>query len=194
MLTVVSWCQETTILLFRRNERRSSLEIARVFVAVFASAGILFVEYRLAVPGLVTVILAQLLAGTARALHRFILEWAPETFDYQRTNILLCSAGLFIAGAAATYHTEESWAGLYHALQREHYSLLLVNALVTATAILTGQSLVLPMNEVYVKADKSSRLHSSTKITTLLLMVSSIGLASTLSLRRSYTSWYVIPG
>jgi hypothetical protein len=190
MLTVVSWCQETTIVLFGRKERQSRLEIMRVFVAILASVGILVVEYRLTVPGLVTGILAQLLAGTARALHRFILEWAPETFHHQRVNILLCGAGLFITGAVATYHAEESWAGLFHALQREHYSLLLINALATATAILTGQSLVLLKNEPYAKSDKSSPLHSSTKITTLTFMVGSIGLASTLSLRRSYTSWY----
>ena len=189
MLVAVPRCLETSIMLFRSKERRSQLEIARIFLALLACVGILGAEYRLHVAGLVTAILALLLAGIARALRQFISEQMPDTFHEARTNILLCGTGLVITGTVATYHAEESWGGFFNALQPNHFLLLAANALFTATAMLIGQSLLSPMDEV----DSGTAIYPteySWYYLTPVLMVGALGLASTLTLRRSYMSWY----
>jgi hypothetical protein len=190
MLTAVSWCLKTSVLLSRSKERRSQIEIARLLVTILACVGILVVEYRLLVAGLITAILALGLDGIARALRQVIFEQMPETFDTRRANILLCGAGLVITGTTAAYNAGESWGRFFYALKREQLPLVALNALATAIAMLMGHSLFFPVDEADGNSRKVPAEHSWSHVAIPTLMVGSIGLASTLRLRRSYMSWY----
>ena len=190
MLTAVSWCLETLTTLLRSPGRWSQQELTRVVLSVLACVGVLVVEYRLLVPGLITAILAVLLAGLARALRRIVSEQVPTTFHTARINILTCGAGLVITGVIVAFQAEDTWTGFLAVLKLRHLPLLFANAVVTAAAILTGQSIFFPLDKLdtYLTTSRTHLVWSYFVIP--MFMVASIGLAMTLSLRRSYMSSY----
>ncbi|KAF2685580.1 hypothetical protein K458DRAFT_441994 [Lentithecium fluviatile CBS 122367] len=85
-----------------------------------------------------------------------------------------------------------TWAGFFDALQLRNVPLLAVNALATAAAILMGQSILFPIDEVSSESDNFPGVLGWSDTATPWLMVGSIGLASTLTLRRSYLSFFQI--
>jgi hypothetical protein len=186
MLTAISWCDEASILLFLSKGRRPRLEMTRILIAVLCCIGILACEYRLLVAGLLTAIPAVHLAGVARALRHIVADRIPTSLDTGRTNILLCCVGIAVAGSCTAYRADETWAGFLDSFQLKHVPVLSVNALATTAAILLGQSILFPMDNVGSSSDACLDNRSWSDLTTPLLMTGAIGLETVLRLRRSY--------
>lgn len=169
---------------------RSKQDIARVVIVTFACAGILLGEYRLLVPGLETAIPALLLAGIARALRYLSVDDMPgQLRDPRRMNVLFCGTGLAITLACTLFRTNETWSKFFSALELEHLPLLAVNTMATVIAMLMGQSILYPMDNVRTEAEDVRYHGSIDDMLTLLTMTGIAGLSSTLMLRRSYASW-----
>ncbi|KAF2641348.1 hypothetical protein P280DRAFT_468980 [Massarina eburnea CBS 473.64] len=190
MLAVVSPCAEAIVHLIRAPSPRSRLEMARVTIAALGCAGILLGEYRLLVPALQSAIPAMLLAGAARAYRSITVDQSTSiTCDSQRMRILFCTFGLAITGLWAHSRDDESWVLFFHSIRIQHVPLLIVNCVATAIALLLGQSILLPLDDVTNDTKDAENDNSIFEMLALATMVGTIGIWSTLVLRRSYMSW-----
>jgi hypothetical protein len=164
--------------------------MVRVAVAALGCAGILLGEYRLLVPVLESAIPAVFIAGAARAYRSIAVnESTSPSCDPRRMRILFCCAGLPITGVWALFRGDESWNRFFYVLQMRNMPLLILNCVATAIALLLGQSILLPLEETTddsVESQFDSTIHG---MLTLVTMAGTVGLWSTLVLRRSYMSW-----
>jgi hypothetical protein len=186
MMAAVAWCDESAILLFINKDCRSRSNIARISTAALCCIGISVSDYRLLVPGLLTAMPAVHLAGFAGALRHIAADRFPAVVGAGRTNILLCCVGLAITGVCATCRGDETWVEIWEHLQLQHVPILSVNAMATATAILLGQSILLPLDSAGSGHDVFERRDTIM----FLLMTGATGLTAVLQVRRSYTGTF----
>ncbi|KAF1956525.1 hypothetical protein CC80DRAFT_444984 [Byssothecium circinans] len=190
MLAAISPCVESLIHLVRSKAPRSRLEMARIAVVAIGSASILLGEYRLLVPVLESAIPAVVFIGLARAYRSMTIEkTSTAACDSQRTRILFCGSGLAITGLWALSRPDESWALFFHAMRMSDVPLLIFNCVATAIAMLLGQSILLPLDGAMNESQDHENASSVAEMLALLTMTGTVGIWSTLVLRRSYMSW-----
>lgn len=164
--------------------------MARVAVAILGSALILLGEYRLLVPVLESAIPAVILAGVARAYRSITFDQSSNTAcDSQWMRILFCASGLAITGIWTLFRGDESWALFFHAMDMDQIPLLILNCVATAIAMLLGQSLLLPLDDIMNDSSAPENDHGIAEMLVLVTMAGAVGIWSTLLLRRSYMSW-----
>lgn len=168
---------------------RSTVNALRLALLLLACAGILFVEYRLMVPSLITSSSAMLLLGLASALKKLAAKHYPGGAPTKSTDASwLVGAGVLIAAFCAT----SGWPDEHrNPLGRENWLLRALNAFSTGAALLIGGSVLFPLEKSH--DDPSYRYAGSQRVNdafTQLAMTAITGCFTTLSLRRSYSSWY----
>ncbi|KAF2786050.1 hypothetical protein K505DRAFT_400200 [Melanomma pulvis-pyrius CBS 109.77] len=183
MLSMLSYLVKLVIL------DRSRLTWLRCAILAISCAGILYGEYRLLVAGLLTSIPAALLAGLAGALYSIAADRLPDAIsDPRRINILFCCSGLAITSFCA-FHAENTLA-FQNSLELKYMPTLAVNAFTTAMAILIGKSFLLPIDMIEHRRSPSSRNKARIfDAATVLALSGVVGCATTLMLRRSYTTY-----
>ncbi|USP73366.1 uncharacterized protein yc1106_00640 [Curvularia clavata] len=168
---------------------RSTMDALRLGLLLLACAGTLFVEYRLMVPSLITSILAMLLLGLANALKKLSAKHYPGSAPAKSTDAgWFVGAGVLIAAFCAI----SGWPDEHrNPLGRDSWLLRALNAFSTGSALLIGGSVLFPLepsddDSLYHYADSQRVSH----VFTQLAMTAITGCFTTLSLRRSYSSWY----
>lgn len=168
---------------------RSGVDALRLGIHLLACTGILSVEYRLMVPSLITSILAMLMLGLASALRKLASKHYPGVSLSQSTDASwLVAIGILITAFCALSGWPDEHRNL---LDRENLLLRTLNAISTGAALLIGGSVLFPIETI--GNGRSSGYTASQRVSdafTQLTMTAIIGCFTTLSLRRSYSSWY----
>ncbi|PVH97692.1 hypothetical protein DM02DRAFT_673924 [Periconia macrospinosa] len=188
MLAVISPGIEACILVARTQISHVRWQIVQIALIAIGCVGILLGEYRLLVPVLESAIPAVLIAGVARAYYSTTIQNTGITHTSQQLRLLFCGTGFLITGLWALTRQDESWGLFFHAMRFRDVPLLIINCLATAVAMLLGQSILLPLGDPS-SANDEPRNDTVGEMLSLLAMTGTIGLWSTLVLRRSYTSW-----
>ncbi|KAF1946397.1 hypothetical protein EJ02DRAFT_462439 [Clathrospora elynae] len=191
MMITISFFAEDMILLATGYTSQSRVESLRLGLLLLACAGILSMEYRLGVPTLLAGILAMLFAGIANALKKLTHKHYPGDMTSKNAEMMwLVNMGSLVAIAC-----------IFGPWPREHvilfdlgsFPLRAVNACSTAAALLLGGSIFLPLDAHHGSQPPGTTDVPSQRVRdvlTLLALTGITGCFSTLSLRRSYTSWY----
>ncbi|KAL6149942.1 hypothetical protein ACJBU6_11468 [Exserohilum turcicum] len=186
MVATIAFFAEGLILHVFAYTPRSSTDLLRLGLLLLSCAGILFMEYRLQVPSLVTSILAVLLLGLASALKKLAANYYPGEAPTQSTDVIwLVAMGALVAAFCATSDWPEEQGNPFDS---ERMSLRALNAFSTGAAFLLGGSVLFPVETCPASQDAASqRIRDAL---TQLAMTAIVGCFTTLSLRRSYSSLY----
>ncbi|KAF2129832.1 hypothetical protein P153DRAFT_315118 [Dothidotthia symphoricarpi CBS 119687] len=191
MITTIAFVAESLVLSISGIASQTQVEFIRVGLLVSACAGLLFVEYRLNVPGLVASIPAMLLAGAARALWRIASRYCPEEVADCRTQ----TRRLVLMGALVNIiWVIVFWSGdPIFAFDLTSVPLLTFNAITSALALILGKSMLFPIDDEdnYTASEAGNvPVFQNVDIWTLLALTGITGCYATLSQRRSYTNVY----
>ncbi|KAF1843628.1 uncharacterized protein K460DRAFT_316190 [Cucurbitaria berberidis CBS 394.84] len=191
-MTTIAYFVEGLILFVAGLRPQSRAEILRLCLLVPACAGILITEYRLRVPSLLPSILAMLFAGIASALRKLAIEYYPgDMADRNVENRWLVGMGALVAVAWVVLHWPRQHIFMF---DMESVPMLAINACFSAAALLMGGSVLFPMDTHSDSQPPETVDMQSHRIIhdtlTLLTLIGIVGCYSTLSLRRSYISWY----
>ncbi|KZM21331.1 hypothetical protein ST47_g7526 [Ascochyta rabiei] len=191
MITLIAFFAEDLYLHITHAIPHTHAELLRVSLIAFASAALLFTEYRLTVPNLATSIMAMLLAGVARALRKLVIIHHPDVVaeDVIPTSLHVV-AGALIGIAWITVFETGNQA---FAFKVRSIPLLALNASASAVAMLLGNSIILPLYSE--PADTSFQTVGAPvdrlwDALTLTLLTGIVGSYSTLLTARSYTNIY----
>ncbi|KAF1924465.1 uncharacterized protein M421DRAFT_72346 [Didymella exigua CBS 183.55] len=191
MMTMIAYFAESLFFLFARTIPLTPAELIRISLLLVAGVGLLFTEYRLSVPGLVSSIPAMLLAGIARALWQIAVRNYPEAIVGNVT-----SSGRSVAIAALV---GVAWILVFRTgyphfeLDLGSVPLFAIHSVSSALALILGKSLLLPIDErvfdtvFHIDSAYGRHVYDALILTAFTGIV---GCYSTLSLRRSYTNVY----
>jgi len=187
----IAFCTESLLLYLLGCTPLSVTETLRLGILLLTCAGILYMEYRLLVPNLVASVLAMLFVGAASALRRLTAKYYPGDLPSQgmAAGWIVGMGALAIVVCAAVDFPSEHWSAF------DTGSLLLrtLNAFSTAAAVLSGGSILFPLEMQSVSQLPGTDLAVTQRlrnVSALLIMTAVTGCYSALTLRRSYTSWY----
>lgn len=169
----------------------SRVEVIRLSLLALACAGVLSMDHRLKVPGLISSILAMLFTGSASALRKLTAKLYPSrTADLAAESkwlVIVCSlvAIVWLLGPLNTERTLE--------FEMRHAPLLALNACSTAAAALTGTSIFFPRDTTTISSQQTRpgnlSMQTLRDVALLMIITAVSGCYSTLVVRRSYTSW-----
>jgi hypothetical protein len=164
----------------------------RCLSLALSCASILRGEYRLLVNGLISAIPAALLAGLAGALYTVAAEWSPPTVSNStRINLLFSLSGLVMTTVWAL-HAEDilGTAAFFTSVKLRYLPMMTLNAFSTALAIVLGNSVLFPIDTIEPHHSTESQAEARLgDAVTALALSGVIGCATTLTLRRSYTTY-----
>lgn len=167
---------------------RSRFEYTRIIAFLLACAGILFAEYRLSFPALITSIPAMLCAGIASTIRKIGALSYPGDFiggDAEQRRFITVSYAIAAVWALCFWPNERPIM-----LDLTSVAFLAVNATFTALAMSIGKSMVIPMiRNDEGGEDITETVYLSTDDATILILTAIVGCYSTLTPRRSYTTW-----
>jgi hypothetical protein len=182
---------ESLILVVARIVPPTHAELVRISLLLVAGVGLLFTEYRLNVPGLVSSILAMLLAGAARALRQAVVKYHPGVMASNMN-----SNGRSVAVAAVVGVV---WVLVFRqgpqtfVFDLGSVPLLAIHAVSSALALALGKSILLPIDETVsdsIFLVDSARGRHICDALTVAAFTGIVGCHSALSTRRSYTNMY----
>lgn len=184
-----SYCVEGVILTVTGHGLRSRFELGRIFIATLCCAGVLLGEYRLLPQVLATAVPAVLLTGAAKASWSILRYSSDRTIVARHVDALLCAVGLIFTITCIYFREidDETYARFTSALEIRYLPILLINLLTTATAVRSGKSVLVPIDNRNGDSDEVDE--STGNMVVLLALAGITGIASTTKLRRSYTSW-----
>lgn len=190
MLTTIAYFAEGLLLVMIRPNTFSRVQLIRLALLGLACAGILSMDHRLKVPGLISSILAMLFTGSASALRKLTTRLHPgRTIDLTAESKWLVIACSFVAIAwlLGPLNTEQTLK-----YDMKHTPLLAINACSTAATALMGTSIFFP-RDTKSNSQQSRPVDISQQtlsdLAKLLITTAVTGCYSTLVVRRSYTSW-----
>jgi hypothetical protein len=133
----------------------------------------------------------MLFAGTANALRRAAIRHHTEDFPSRKEETYwFLGAGFVITAIWITWYWPEKYLVV---LDFGHvpFVLLSVNLIATTTALLVGGSTIFPLDENLVEVNPKDNIVSlyNQDVFVLAIMAGIAGCSSTLSIRRSYSSW-----
>jgi hypothetical protein len=191
LLQMIVFFAESLILVIARTVPPTQAEFARISLLLVAGVGLLFTEYRLNVPGLVSSILAMLMTGVARALRQIVAKHHP---DVMASNMNSNSRSVAVAAVVGVV-----WVLVFRqgpqtfAFDLGTVPLLAVHAVFSALALALGKSILLPIDETVSESiflAGSARGRHTCDALTVAAFAAIVGCHSALSIRRSYTNTY----
>ncbi|KAI4697891.1 uncharacterized protein J4E84_001025 [Alternaria hordeiaustralica] len=191
MITTIAFFAEGVVLYVFNYTPRSNAETLSLSLLAIACAGVLFMEYRLMVPSLIASILAMLLVGAASALKKLAARHYPGEYATRSMNamLLVVMGGLLALFCLVSNFPGEHW----DSFDTSSLPLRALNAFSTAAALLSGGSILFPMDIQSGGQLPGSSFAATQRVrsaTTILAMAAITGSFTVLSTRRSYTSFY----
>ncbi|KAH7138324.1 hypothetical protein B0J11DRAFT_12740 [Dendryphion nanum] len=191
MLSTIPYIPESLMTLFNTQPGRSSASVLRIGVLLASCVLILFGEYRLWVKGLLTALPAAIFIGVSRILYTGGARYFPEVVaEQRRIDIVSCGAGILIGAVwIGIFGVEDPWR-VKDSLRFSFVPLILVNILVTTTAIVLGRSTLFPPYATdYRIAVRSQKESGILDVIAIIIITGITGLVSTLTLRRAYIGY-----
>ncbi|KAH9880053.1 hypothetical protein J1614_002078 [Plenodomus biglobosus] len=191
MLTTIAFFAEGVLLVVAKLTPVSRMEVIRLSLLGLACAGILGADHRLGVPGLISSIAAMLFTGSASAMRKLTTKHYPgrtASFAAESKWLVVMGNLVAIAWLLGPFNQETTLQ-----IDMQHVPLFALNACSTAVATLLGTSLLFSRETHYDGQQidiVDAPLQTSGNVMMLTILTTILGCYSTLSVRRSYTSWY----